>query len=240
MPTTSASPADPRTPHRLELVSHALCPYVQRAAITLAEKNVSYDRTVVDLANRPDWFKALSPLGKVPLLRVGEEAVLFESAVICDYLDETIGPRLHPADPLQRARHRAWIEFASALLNDIGRLYSAPDAESFEARTADLRARLTQLEAVLSDGPWFGGKAFSLVDAAFAPAFRYFDVFETFVDLGLFANLPAISAWRSALAARPSVRAAVSADYPQALVAFLAARDSHMGALARASRPAAA
>jgi glutathione S-transferase len=51
-----------------ELVSHHLCPYVQRAAIVLTEKGVSFKRTLIDLDNKPDWFKAISPLGKVPLL----------------------------------------------------------------------------------------------------------------------------------------------------------------------------
>ena len=54
----------------LTLVSHLLCPYVQRAAIALAEKNVPFERVVIDLANKPDWFIAISPLGKVPLLRL--------------------------------------------------------------------------------------------------------------------------------------------------------------------------
>jgi len=71
----------------LELLSHHLCPYVQRAVITLLEKDIPHRRTYIDLSNKPDWFRQISPLGKVPLLRVGDE-VLFESAVICEYLDE--------------------------------------------------------------------------------------------------------------------------------------------------------
>jgi len=74
----------------LTLVSHHLCPYVQRAAIALAEKGVRFKRVTIDLAARPDWFRAASPLGKVPLLRIARlgrgEAVLFESAVICEYI----------------------------------------------------------------------------------------------------------------------------------------------------------
>jgi glutathione S-transferase len=216
---------------RLELVSHALCPYVQRAAIALSEKGVPFTRTVVDLDDKPAWFTALSPLGKVPLLRV-DDAVLFESAVICDYLDETIGPRLHPADPLERARHRAWIEFASAVLNDIWRLYTAPDASSFEAHLADLRARFGQLEAVLGEGPYFAGADFSLVDAAFGPVFRYFDVFETFASFRLFEDLPKVRGWRQALAARPSVRTAVAGSYHNALRAFVVGQKGHLGRLA--------
>lgn len=100
------------------LVSFDLCPYVQRAAIVLAEKGIPFTRRDVDLSMKPDWFKAISPLGKVPLLVVGQE-VLFESSVIVEYLEEVTDHPLHSADPLTRARHRAWMEFGSAMLADI-------------------------------------------------------------------------------------------------------------------------
>src|SRR3569623_178071 len=111
--------------HRMEqltLVSHHLCPYVQRAAIALAEKGVAYERVYVDLADKPDWFKALSPLGKTPVLKVGATAI-FESAVILEYLEETQPHPLHPKDALRRAEHRSMIEFGSAILNEIWGLY---------------------------------------------------------------------------------------------------------------------
>jgi glutathione S-transferase len=214
---------------KLELVSHALCPYVQRAAIALLEKQAPFTRTTIDLAQKPDWFRAVSPLGKVPLLLVDGE-VLFESAAICDYLDETIPPRLHPADPVRRAQHRAWIEFASALLNDVAGLYSAADAQGFEQKLAVIAAKFGRLEQQLGrhEGPYFAGGDFSLADAAFAPVFRYFDVFERFVDIGIPADLPNLRAWRDALARRPSVQQAVTADYPALLEAFLRGRQSHL------------
>jgi glutathione S-transferase len=88
----------------LRLFSHYLCPYVQRAVIALDEKGVAHERTYIDLAAKPDWFTALSPLGKVPLLLVDETTALFESAVICEFLEETApGVRLHPDDPVERA-----------------------------------------------------------------------------------------------------------------------------------------
>jgi glutathione S-transferase len=189
----------------LTLVSHALCPYVQRAAIVLAEKGVPFERREVDLARKPAWFLAISPLGKTPVL-VSAGTPLFESAVICEYLDETHAPRLHPHDALQRARHRAWIEFASALLNAIAGFYNAADHEALLARRDEIRARFDQLEAALGEGPYFDGAAFRLVDAAFAPVFRYFDVFETISDFGFFEHTPKLRAWRAVLARRPSVR----------------------------------
>ena len=212
------------------LVSFDLCPYVQRAAITLAEKGVAFDRRTVDLANRPDWFKALSPLGKVPLLQVGS-AVLFESAPIVEYLDETHSPALHPADPLTRARHRAWMEVGSSILADIWGIETTPDKAAFDGHKQKLREKFERLEAELGQGPYFAGSAFSLVDAVFAPAFRYFDVFDRLVDLGTFAGLPKVQQWRRALAARPSVRGAVIPDYEARLEAFLRRQKSHLATL---------
>lgn len=217
---------------QLHLVSHHLCPYVQRAVITLGEKGVPFDRTYIDLSNRPDWFKARSPLGKVPLLMVDDTATLFESAVICEYLEETqTGVKLHPADPLERARHRAWVEFGSAVLNDIGGFYNAPDAAALERKRLDLRAKFERLEDILSVGPYFAGASFSLVDAAFGPVFRYFDVFETFMKHGVFDNLPKVQAWRVALKNRPSVATAAVSDYPERLLKFLRDRKSALSAL---------
>ena len=62
----------------------------------------------------------------------GKETSIFEFAVILEYLEETTPSPLHPADPLERARHRGWIEFGSQLLNAIGRFYSATDEAGFE------------------------------------------------------------------------------------------------------------
>ena len=214
----------------LTLISHALCPYVQRAAIVLAEKGVAFERVDVDLAAKPAWFLALSPLGKTPVLSVDGEA-LFESAVICEYLDETLPPRLHPDDALARARERAWVEFGSAVLNGIASFYNAADDAALDAARAALRHRFEQVEAVLQargDGPWFAGARFGLVDAALAPAFRYFEVMPA--D-GLFSRLPRVQAWRAALAGRPSVRGAVLPGYADRLQAFVVARGS---ALSRA------
>src|SRR5918998_1158414 len=131
-----------------------------------------------------------------------------QSAAICEYLEETAaGPRLHPADPLGRARHRAWMEFASAALNDIAGLYSAADAGAFDAKRGALAAKAATLEgAVDPAGPFFAGARFSLVDAAFGPVFRYFDVFDRFTDLGVFGRVPRVRAWRAAPAQRPSGR----------------------------------
>ncbi len=216
----------------LVLVSHALCPYVQRAAIVLAEKEVPFERRDIDLANKPEWFLRVSPLGKTPVLLVGDEAI-FESAVICEYLDDTTLPRLHPANALERARHRAWMEFGSSVLNLIGAFYNAPDERTMLARAADIRERLQQLEVALGSGSFFAGASFSIVDAVFGPVFRYFDVFDTIADFGFWDDRPKARRWREALARRPSIQQAASPQYPALLMAFLVKRGSALSAMCR-------
>jgi glutathione S-transferase len=212
---------------KLVLVSHYLCPYVQRVAIALREKDVPFERVYVDLSAKPAWFIAQSPLGKTPLLRIDDE-VLFESSVICEYLEDTIRPALHPIDPLARARHRGWMEFGSAVLSDIWGLETAQDAAGVARKADDIRKRFEWLETNLGAGPYFAGERFCLVDAVFGPVFRYFDVFDQLADLDIFTAVPKVRAWRTALAARPSVRDAVTEDYGDRLREFLRNKNAYL------------
>lgn len=216
---------------KLILVSHHLCPYVQRAAIALAEKSVAFERRFVDLAAKPDWFRAISPLGKVPLLIVrqddGTDVVLFESAVICEYLEETqAGAPLHPPEPLTKAQHRGWIEFGSSILSDLWGFETAKDADAYENKRKALIDKFARVETKLGNGPFFAGDQFSLVDAVFAPIFRYFDVFDGIATTGIFTRTPKVQLWRTSLAARPSVINAVTNDYNKRIIDFLIAHDA--------------
>ncbi len=203
----------------LELVSFAICPFVQRAVITLKEKRVDFDIIYIDLENPPDWFIEISPFGKVPLLKIGHE-VLFESAIINEYLDEVYPPVLHPGDPLQRAKHRGWIEFGSNLLFDQHKAMMAKDEDDFQQQCEVLGGSFARLEPVLSDGPYFMGEHFSLLDTAYAPFFMRFEILkkyhETLADL-----MPTrLNRWGQALLARESVKASVVDDFEQRFVAF--------------------
>ncbi|MCK3780619.1 glutathione S-transferase family protein [Ensifer sesbaniae] len=216
----------------LTLVSHHLCPYVQRASIALDEKGVRFERTYIDLKSKPDWFLKISPLGKVPLLQVpqqGGEAVLFESSVIAEYVEETqAGPRLHPKNALERARHRGWMEFGSSILSELWGFETAKDQATYEQKRKAIAGKFATVEAALGDGPYFAGAGFSLVDAVFAPIFRYFDLFDTLADHDIFDRLDRVRTWRRALSERPSVKAAVTADYGERLMAFLRDHDAYL------------
>ena len=91
----------------LELVSFNVCSFVQRSIITLNHKNCDYTITFIDLSDPPDWFLEISPLGRVPLLKVDDTEMLFESAVINEFIDDITPGTLKPSDPLTLAKNRA-------------------------------------------------------------------------------------------------------------------------------------
>jgi len=214
-----------------QLITHVLCPYVQRSIITLQEKGVAYKRQDIDLSNKPRWFIEGSPMGKVPALIVDENRWLFESAVICEYLDETTQGSLHPTDPLEKAYHRSWIEFGSNILNDIGGLYNAKVKTDFDVSISKISKKFQMIESQIKSTPYFSGEKFHLIDTVYAPIFRYFEIFDKFVDLAIFTSLPKITLWRTNLMKRKSVIHAVSKQYPDLLLDFLKKRNSYISKL---------
>ncbi|MCG8382410.1 MAG: glutathione S-transferase family protein [Gammaproteobacteria bacterium] len=215
---------------KIELVSSKLCPYVQRSVITLIEKSVEYRRIDINLSDKPTWFIERSPTGKVPLLTIDDEFNIFESAVICEYLDETTGGTLLPSDPKIKAVHRSWIEFASQTLDTIGAYYSANHEDGFNHAKELLVKKFARLNAVVAT-PYFSGQEFMMVDAAFAPVFRYFEVFEQRMTIDIFDGLNNVNIWRNNLAARKSVQDAVSEDFHQEVIKFVLRKDSYLSML---------
>lgn len=218
---------------KLTLISHTLCPFVQRAAISLAEKDIEFERKDIDLANKPEWFLKISPLGKVPLLIVSEDGkddvVIFESNVILEYLEDTTKPKLHPTDALERARHRSWNEFGGAVMGLVWGLFMQTDSEKLDATVADIQSKFALLEAELAKnnaGVLFAGEKFTTVDAIYAPIFRYFDLLEAKTDLDIVGKFANITKWRDALRNRASVKAVVAANFLQLQQEFFAEKDS--------------
>jgi glutathione S-transferase len=201
-------------PHRLKLVSFELCPYVDRSRIVLLEKDVPHEVEFIDLANKPAWFLAVSPMGRVPVLLVDDRPI-FESMIINELLEELHPePPMMPRDPLERAEVRAWIVFANDVLMpaSLGAMIAVAGRYGGEALAKPLtvlRDALGKLEAraAKGGGPFFLGPAFSLADAAYAPFFRRWRAAEEWgvPDARLLGSFPSVTAWTEALLARPSV-----------------------------------
>ncbi|MCZ6667992.1 MAG: glutathione S-transferase family protein [Gammaproteobacteria bacterium] len=188
-----------------KLVSFKLCPFVQKAVIVLLQKQIDYDIEYIDLANPPDWFLKISPLGKVPVLIMGDDAI-FESSAIIEFIEETWPKKLHPADLIQRARNRSWIEYSSPCWVGSFSLNIARDKDSFEQTLKELNDRFDQLELNLKNAPYFNGEEFSLVDACYAPLFHRLQCMDE-LRSGMFepGRHPKINRWKTRLLQEDSV-----------------------------------
>ena len=193
--------------------------------IVLRAKEVEFDVTYINLREKPDWFLAISPHGKVPVLSVGGRP-LFESNAIAEFLDEMVLPRLHPEDPIKRARNRAWTDFVPDFAADFGSVYYAADETALAKRMKAARGRLARLEEAIAgernnDGPYFNGPELCLVDAAYAPFFQRYAFVETRLGCGLLKEFPLVQAWSDALLADERVVGSVADTFESEFVVNL-------------------
>ena len=193
------------------LCSFKTCPWVQRAAIVLRAKEVPYEITYIDRDNRPEWFRAMSPHSKVPVLVIDGKEALFESNAIAEYLEETAAPRLHPEDPIQRARNRAWTDYVTTFASAISQTAYSNTEDEFIARAAKIEEPFKKLDDALAKcgdtGPYFNGPKLSLVDAAYAPFLQRYTFMDRMRRLGTIEQFPRLKAWRDTLIADPAVKA---------------------------------
>ena len=150
----------------LELISSKLCPFVQRSIIVLNYKNIPHNVTFVDLENLPEWFNNISPLKKVPVLKINDKETLFESAVISEYIDDITPGTMKPKDSLQLAKNRAWIEFCTQCIIDQYMLLQKVNEEEYVAQLNQLQTNLSMIEDEVKSQPYFNGDQLSLIDTA--------------------------------------------------------------------------
>ena len=213
----------------LRIIGHHLCPYVQRVVILMLEKSIVYQRIDIDLDNKPEWLLQYSATAKVPLLITADDKVLFESQVICEYLDEVSAGSLQPIDSFEKARHRAWGEFATQMLSLIANIiYQDSDKAAFDNSIKRLKLQLSTVEGEHSGGQYFSGNNFHLTDAIYASLFRYFSVLQKIVSSQILDQMPKLSAWQQHLSNRPSVQAAVSSQYEAQLIEFINNKPSYL------------
>ena len=113
-------------------------------------KGVEFDVTYINLREKPGWFLKISPHGKVPVLNVGGEP-LFESNAIAEFIEETVDPPLHPADPIKRARNRAWTDFVPTFSSGLSATYYATTKAAQQEGFAKAREVLAKLESAIAE-----------------------------------------------------------------------------------------
>jgi len=215
---------------KLELISFKLCPFVQRAIIILKRQKIDYDITFINPMDPPDWFKAISPTGQVPLLKADGE-VIFESSVISEFANDISENDLHPSDVIQKAKNRAWIEFSSSLFDDLFNLVTG-DKETYTKAKESLFEKLAKVEAVKGTGAFFNGADFAMIDAAFAPIFMRLSWINEFTNNALsFNQLSSLSAWSEAILAVDEVRDSVSEGIDDVYYSNIEAREGYLSTL---------
>ena len=202
--------------------------------IVLRAKTVEFQVTYIDLNDKPGWFLEISPHGKVPVLVV-DGTPLFESNAIAEFLDETASPPLHPPDPVQRARNRAWTDFVPTFSEDVYGIFWCENEAELPDRLAAARGRIAKLEAAIAeergnDGPFFNGDAISLVDAAYAPFLHRLAIVEEKAQTGVLEGFPLVSAWTQALVTDPRVAGSVHESFRERFVGNLVSRGCYAGA----------
>ena len=211
----------------IELISFNLCPFVQRSVITLLKKGIDFKITYIDLANPPEWFLDISPLAKVPVVRYGDE-VLFESAVINEFLDEITPDSIMPVGALDKAKDRAWIEYSSQLIVDQYLLSVADNSADFEKHRESLIDKLQRLEDIVEDNGFLNGGSFSLVDTALAPVFTRFDIMARSFSQDLISSFPKLSALSHRLLDLEFVQKSVVDNFENIYIKYLKTNNSFL------------
>ena len=195
--------------------------------ILLRAKDIEFDVTYINLQDKPDWFLDISPHGKVPVLKVGDE-VLFESNAIAEYLDEVVRPRLHPEDPLARAKNRAWTDYVPTFAGAMSCIHYSKSKEEMEQAVADAPEKLAKIEGALegrgNDGPYFNGPDLALVDAAYAPFLQRHLFVDRVLKNKVIDNYPLTKAWAETLLADERVTGAVPDNFEEEFIASLKRR----------------
>ncbi len=198
------------------LVSFKTCPWVQRSAIVLREKKTEFELRHIEPDNRPDWFLAISPHKKVPVLRIDDKISLFESNAINEYLDETISPHLHPEDPVERAINRAWTDYVPAFASVVTATAYADTEVEYNKAAEQIPVPFERLERALEkqgSGPFFNGANYSLVDAAYAPFLQRYVFLDRIRRLGHIEKYPRLKSWCDALLDRTSTHSFPPAEF---------------------------
>src|SRR3984893_1156737 len=224
------------------LVSFETCPWVQRSAIVLREKNTEFELRHIKADNRPDWFLAISPHKKVPALTIDDKVSLFESNAINEYLDETIPPRLHPEDPTERGFNRAWTDYVSPFASIVPATAYADTETDYNKAAAEIPVPYERLEKALEkqgSGPFFNGASYSLVDAAYAPFLQRYPFLDPVPQLGHIEKFPRLKAWCEALLNRASTHSFPPAEFEALYRGGLKRRNSWVSQFVEPARAAA-
>ena len=187
-------------------------------AIALHEAGLPFDAIPVDFRARAQTlpeYRRINPKGRVPALEV-PDGILTETGAILDYIAAVVPTaKLMSEDPFQAARLRGVMYYLASTMhvNHAHRLRASRWADS-EAAQADMRAKVPQTMAVSCayvedyclSGPFITGAQITVADPYLFVVCNWLE--GDGIDVTAY---PRIAAFRAAMEARPSVKAARAA-----------------------------
>lgn len=191
-------------------------PYVRKVMVCAHElgivDRIELVRSVAAMLKPNPALMADNPLSKIPTLLRADGPPLFDSAVICEYLDDRAAGTLFPAQDAERWQALRWHALGDGLLDALilwrnEREREQPLRKLLEAFEVKTQATLELLEREADD---LGGAPLSIGHIALGCALGYLDY--RFEALRWRASAPRLAAWSAVLLARPSFRVTEPAE----------------------------
>ena len=165
----------------MKLIGSLTSPYVRKVRIVLAEKKIEcefeLDSPWVPDSNVTD----INPLGKIPVLVFDDDMVLFDSRVICEYLDNsTPNNKLLPIPNRERTEAKRWealadgiCDAAASMLLESKRPEPQQSTEWCTRQKSKVLRGLEYMSHELGDNSWCMGTHFTLADVSTGCALGY-------------------------------------------------------------------
>jgi glutathione S-transferase len=197
----------------MKLYVNPASPFARKARIIVRELNLTevVEEIIVPRAGLGDAFRAINPLGKIPVLVLRDGSTILDSPVICEYLNDVGGGKFFPGKSLLRENSGHWRALTIAAIGD--GICDAAVARAYELlRPAELQSEAVvqkHLRAVAAGLDVLERVRFTdkitIGDIAAACAIGYLDF--RIPDLGWREGRPNLRDWYEKFAQYPSMKA---------------------------------
>ncbi|HVE11655.1 MAG TPA: glutathione S-transferase N-terminal domain-containing protein [Paraburkholderia sp.] len=168
----------------MKLIGSLSSPFVRKARIVLAEKKIDYKLVLENVWSDDTAIHTFNPLGKVPCLVMDDGEAVFDSRVICEYVD-TLSPvgKLIPQPGRERIEVRCWEALADGLmdaavlvrLEGVQREAGERSEKWLTRQRRKVDEGLVAMSQGLGSNPWCAGNHYTLADIAVGCALSYVD-----------------------------------------------------------------
>jgi glutathione S-transferase len=158
----------------MKLIASYTSPYARKARIICAERNIQFEMVEDNPWNADAKIRAANPLGRVPALVLANGTALFDSRVICEYLDETFpGARLTPTNGVDRYLVKRMEALGDGIVDsgiyiflERKREESVRNIDMIHRRISQINASLDEAQKLVAGRAFAIGNSLSMADIA--------------------------------------------------------------------------